>query len=228
MSILAYQQLAHIGTDLLDPFDRDLVQPASIDLRLGTTFRVFKHHQLSEIDLGDVPPADEITEEVEVPIWKSVCGACDGARMISVDRYPGAFPDQNGEVVCPVCKGHGSTIDDEARLVIHPGEMILGSTLETITVPPDLVMVLEGKSSLARLGLLPHVAAGYFDPGWRGVGTLELVNLSRVPIILRPGLKICQSRWTRMDAVPSLLYGNERLGSHYQGDDRVAGSRYEG
>lgn len=195
---------------LLTPFDDDLVQPASIDLRLGTAFRTFRHHELASIDLAGVPDQDVVSEEVVVPLFRRQCD------YHSTNRF------------CDYGCRDGWIFDQAGRFVIHPGEMVLGSTLEEIYVPPHLVMSLEGKSSLARLGLLPHVAAGYFDPGWRGVGTLELVNLSRVPIILRPGLKICQSRWTRMDAVPSLLYGNERLGSHYQGDDRVAGSRYEG
>jgi dCTP deaminase len=213
MSILVDHQLRYRGPEILTPFDPEMVQPSSIDLRLGTSFRVARHHALEVIDLARVPAEDEITERVEVPLYKRPCPIC-------LNQVGGAFCD-------PRCQ-RGTVYDEAGRIVIHPGEAMLGSTLERITVPDDLVMALEGKSSLARLFLIPHVQAGYFDPGWDGIGTLELVNLSRVPIVLRPGLKICQSRWMTLDAVPARPYGAAGLGSHYQGAAGVDGSRYQG
>lgn len=208
MSTLVDTDLHYIGDCILDPFEPANVQSASIDLRLGTSFRVARHHKLSTIDLADIPHEDEITELVEVPLYRRPC----------LDH-----PSSN--VFCDPRCVDGWIYDPDAFIVIHPGEAMLGSTLERIMVPPDIVMCLEGKSTLARLFLIPHVQAGYFDPGWDGIGTLELVNLSRVPIKLRPGLKICQSRWMRLTGVPRHLYGTAEAGSHYQGADAVGGAR---
>ena len=87
----------------------------------------------------------------------------------------------------------------EDPLILHPGEFVLGSTTEKVTLPDDLVARLEGKSSLGRLGLIVHATAGFCDPGWRGTLTLELNNLTRVPIRLYPGLAIAQLSFMTLD-----------------------------
>lgn len=220
MSILVDHQLRYIGPDVLSPFDESMVQPSSIDLRLGTSFRVSRHHALECIDLAAIPDENEITDLIEVPLFRSACSHCAGRGEL-------LRAEPNNWVRCQACT-YGSIYDRAGRFVIHPGQVVLGSTLERITVPSNLVMTLEGKSSLARLFLLPHVQAGYFDPGWDGVGTLEIVNLNDVAIVLRPGLKICQSRWFELADVPTNLYGSAAAGSHYQGAMAVDGSRYEG
>lgn len=169
---------------LVEPYDPSLVRPASIDMRLGTSFRVSRTDKLMAIDLADVPPPDLISEPV------------------------GVEPD--------------------GYFVIHPGEFVLASTLETINVPRDLAMYLDGRSSLARLGLLAHITAGYFDPGFSGVGTLEFVNLNKVPIMLRPGQIVCQSRWMKLQAPPENDYSTQYAGlpGRYQGDTEAVGSRH--
>src|SRR5438067_11579715 len=83
-------------------------------------------------------------------------------------------------------------INDERPFILHPGEFVLGSTLERVVLPDDLVARLEGKSSLGRLGLLIHSTAGYVDPGWNGYLTLELSNVANLPITLYPGMRIGQ------------------------------------
>src|SRR5207237_1118859 len=149
-------QLRRIAEDgALDPFDPSLVRPASIDLRLGNTFRVARSHRVSTVDLIDIPDVDDMTELVTVPYYREWS---------------------------PTHKQY--TINLAGKFVIHPGEFVLASSLEIITVPRKLAMYLDGRSSLGRLGLAIHVTAGYFDPGFTGRGTFELVNLSRVPIIL--------------------------------------------
>ena len=90
------------------------------------------------------------------------------------------------------------TIKDDKPFILHPGEFVLGSTLENIGLPGDLVARLEGKSSLGRIGLLIHSTAGYVDPGWQGHLTLELSNVSNLPITLYYGMKIGQLSYVRL------------------------------
>jgi dCTP deaminase len=101
--------------------------------------------------------------------------------------------------------------------VLHPGEFVLGSTFERVTLGADLAGRLEGKSSLGRLGLLVHSTAGFIDPGFSGHVTLELSNASRLPIKLWPGMAIGQLCVLRMTSPAGRPYGSAGLGSHYQG-----------
>ncbi len=175
-------ELVEAGRIKFDPWDADLVQPASVDLRLGDSFRVFHNYRVSTIDLRE--PPDNLTEEVVVA-------------------------------------------QDEA-FVIHPGEFCLGRTLEWVELPDDVVARIEGKSSLGRLGLIVHATAGFCDPGWRGTLTLELNNLTRVPIKLYPGLLIAQLSFMSLDRPARRPYGSPELGSHYQDQLAATESRYEG
>ena len=178
-TILDYVQSGRIK---IDPWDPKMVQPASVDLRLGDSFRVFHNHRATAIDLRD-PPAN-LTEEVVVP--------------------PGE------------------------PFVIHPGEFCLGRTLEWVQIPHDIVARIEGKSSLGRLGLIVHATAGFCDPGFEGTLTLELNNLTRVPIRLYPDLPIAQLSFMTLDRAAQRPYGSPGLGSHYQGQRAATESRYEG
>lgn len=117
-------------------------------------------------------------------------------------------------------------IEDENPFYLQPGEFVLGSTLEDITLPDDIVGRLEGKSSLGRIGLLIHSTAGYVDPGWRGHLTLELSNVAKLPITLYYGMKIGQISFLRLTAAAERLYGDESLGSKYQGQVEPTASRY--
>ncbi len=101
--------------------------------------------------------------------------------------------------------------------VLHPGEFALGVTLERIAIPDNIVGRLEGKSTLGRLGLMIHSTAGYVDPGWDGYLTLELCNVSNLPILLKPGMRIGQITFDQMTSSVEIPYGDPRLGSHYQG-----------
>jgi dCTP deaminase len=174
--------LVEAGRISIEPWDASLVQPASVDLRLGDSFRVFHNHRTSAIDLRD-PPRD-LTEEV-----------------VPTEGEP---------------------------FVIHPGEFVLGRTLEWVELPDDVLARVEGKSSLGRLGLIVHATAGFVDPGWRGTLTLEFANLTRIPIKLRPGLPIAQLSFMALDRPALRPYGSPGLGSHYQGQTAATESRYEG
>ena len=136
------RRLVEEGRVVIDPWDPGMVQPASVDLRLGPSFRVFHNHRAAAIDLRD--PPTNLTEEV--------------------------------------------VIAGDEPFVIHPGEFALGRTQEYVEIPDDLVSRIEGKSSLGRLGLIVHATAGFVDPGFKGTLTLEITNLTRVPIKLYEGL----------------------------------------
>jgi dCTP deaminase len=110
--------------------------------------------------------------------------------------------------------------------VLHPGEFVLGSTLERVALPSDLVARLEGKSSLGRLGLLIHSTAGFVDSGWDGHLTLELSNVANLPITLYPGMKIGQISFLRMTTEADHPYGSKEAGSKYQGQRGPTPSRY--
>ena len=117
------------------------------------------------------------------------------------------------------------TPDDEA-FVLHPGEFVLGQTLERITLPNDTVARLEGKSSLGRLGLLIHSTAGFVDPCWHGNLTLELSNVANLPITIYYGMPIGQLSFMRMDSPVENPYGAQAVGSKYQGQDEPTPSRF--
>jgi dCTP deaminase len=117
-------------------------------------------------------------------------------------------------------------IDDERPFILHPGEFVLGSTLERIALPDDLVARLEGKSSLGRLGLLIHSTAGFIDPGWDGHGTLELSNVANLPITIYHGMKIGQVSFVQLSEPAEKPYGSGELGSKYQGQMGPTPSRY--
>jgi dCTP deaminase len=163
----------------LDPWDPDLIQPSSIDVRLDRFFRVFNNQHYTHID-----PAlqqDDLTSPVE----------------ISADQ----------------------------PFVLHPGEFVLGSTLEVITLPIHLASRLEGKSSLGRLGLITHATAGFIDPGFSGHITLELSNVANLPITLWPGMKIGQLCVFQLSSPAEHPYGSARYGSRYQGQRGPTPSR---
>ena len=154
----------------LDPFLPELVQPASVDVRLDRFFRVFENHRYPHID-----PAIE---------------QADLTRLVETEG--------------------------EEPFVLHPGEFVLGSTYEVISLPDDIAGRLEGKSSLGRLGLLTHSTAGWIDPGFSGHVTLELSNVATLPIKLWPGMKIGQLCLFRCSSPAEHPYGSQVYGSRYQ------------
>jgi dCTP deaminase len=117
-------------------------------------------------------------------------------------------------------------VEDGHPFILHPGEFVLGSTLERVRLPDDLVARLDGKSSLGRLGLLIHSTAGFIDPGWDGHVTLELSNVAKLPITIYPAMKIGQISFMRMTEPATTPYGASSLGSKYKGQEGPTPSRY--
>ena len=167
------------GRVRLDPYDPDMVQPSSVDIRIDRYFRVFENHRYPHID----PAADQpdLTRRVEP--------------------------------------------EGDEPFILHPGEFVLGSSYEQVTLPDDIAARLEGKSSLGRLGLLTHSTAGFIDPGFQGHVTLELSNVATLPIKLWPGMKIGQLCFFRLSSPAQDPYGSERHGSRYQGQRGPTPSR---
>ena len=142
-------------------------------------------------------------------------------RVFRNSRYPYIDVKQEQEELTELVE-----IDDETPFILHPGEFVLGSTLERIRLPEDLVARLEGKSSLGRLGLLIHSTAGFIDPGWDGHVTLELSNVANLPITIYFGMKIGQVSFVQMTEPAETPYGAGVLGSKYQGQQGPTPSRY--
>lgn len=159
------------GRVALDPYEPDMIQPSSIDVRLDKFFRVFDNHKYASID-----------PSIEQP---------DLTRLVEVDS--------------------------DKPFVLHPGEFVLGSTFESVTLPDDIAARLEGKSSLGRLGLLTHSTAGFIDPGFEGNVTLELSNTATLPINLWPGMKIGQLCFFQLSSPAEHPYGSSKYGSRYRG-----------
>ena len=117
-------------------------------------------------------------------------------------------------------------VSKEEPFILHPGEFVLGQTLESIALPDDIVARLEGKSSLGRLGLLIHSTAGFVDPSFEGNLTLELSNVANLPITIYYGMPIGQISFMRMDGPVEVPYGASEAGSKYQGQAEPTPSRF--
>ena len=142
-------------------------------------------------------------------------------RVFRNSRYPYIDVKREQEELTELVE-----IDDDEPFILHPGEFVLGSTLERVTLPDDLVARLEGKSSLGRLGLLIHSTAGFIDPGWDGHVTLELSNVASLPITIYAGMKIGQLSFVQMSEPTNVPYGSGTLGSTYPGQRGPTPSRY--
>ncbi|GAA4846418.1 dCTP deaminase [Luteimicrobium xylanilyticum] len=141
-------------------------------------------------------------------------------RLFDNHRYPFIDPSQEQPELTRLVEAKG-----DEPLVLHPGEFVLGSTFEAVTLPDDVAARLEGKSSLGRLGLLTHSTAGFIDPGFSGHVTLELSNVATLPITLWPGMKIGQMCFFRLSSPAEHPYGSEAYGSRYQGQRGPTASR---
>jgi dCTP deaminase len=142
-------------------------------------------------------------------------------RVFHNNRYPFIDVKREQEELTSLVE-----IDDDTPFMLHPGEFVLGSTLERVRLPEDLVARLEGKSSLGRLGLLIHSTAGFIDPGWDGHVTLELSNVANLPITIYHGMKIGQLSFVQLTEAAESPYGSGVLGSKYQGQQGPTPSRY--
>jgi dCTP deaminase len=159
------------GRVAIEPWDPEMVQPSSIDVRIDRYFRVFENHRYPHIDPAEEQP--DLTRLVETP--------------------------------------------GDEPFILHPGEFVLASTYEVVTLPDDVSARLEGKSSIGRLGLLTHSTAGFIDAGFSGHVTLELSNVATLPIKLWPGMKIGQLCFFRLTSPAERPYGSGASGSRYQG-----------
>jgi dCTP deaminase len=159
------------GRIALEPWDPEMVQPSSVDVRIDRYFRVFENHRYPHIDPAEEQP--DLTRLVETP--------------------------------------------GDEPFILHPGEFVLASTYEVVTLPDDVSARLEGKSSIGRLGLLTHSTAGFIDAGFSGHVTLELSNVATLPIKLWPGMKIGQLCFFRLSSPAEQPYGSGASGSRYQG-----------
>lgn len=167
------------GTIALEPWSPELVQPASIDVRLDRYFRLFDNHRYPSIDPSEEQP--ELTHLLE------------------------AEPNE--------------------PFILHPGEFVLASTYEQVTLGNGIAARLEGKSSLGRLGLLTHSTAGFIDPGFQGHVTLELSNVATLPIKLWPGMKIGQLCFFQLTSDAEIPYGSKQYQSRYFGQRGPTASR---
>ena len=141
-------------------------------------------------------------------------------RVFENHRYPHIDPAEDQPDLTRMVEPTG-----EEPFILHPGEFVLGSTYEVVTLPDDVAARLEGKSSLGRLGLLTHSTAGFIDPGFSGHVTLELSNVATLPIKLWPGMKIGQLCFFRLSSPSEHPYGSEKYGSRYQGQRGPTPSR---
>ena len=141
-------------------------------------------------------------------------------RLFDNHKYPFIDPAQEQPELTRLVE-----VDGDDAFILHPGEFVLASTLEQVSLPDDVAARVEGKSSLGRLGLLTHATAGFVDPGFTGHVTLELSNVATLPIKLWPGMKIGQLCFFQLSSPAEHPYGTQRRGSHYQGQRGPTASR---
>ena len=159
----------------------------------------------------------------------------DGAMIqpssvdVRLDRFFRVFENHKYSVIDPSIEQPDLTrevaVEANEEFILHPGEFVLASTYEIITLPDDIAGRLEGKSSLGRLGLLTHSTAGFIDPGFSGHITLELSNVANLPVKLFPGMKIGQLCLIKLSSPADHPYGSEKYGSRYQGQRGPTASR---
>ena len=140
---------------------------------------------------------------------------------VRLDRFFRVFENHKYESIDPSIEQAELTreiaVGSDDFFILHPGEFVLASTYEVITLPDDIAGRLEGKSSLGRLGLLTHSTAGFIDPGFSGHITLELSNVANLPVKLFPGMKIGQLCLIKLSSPAEHPYGSALYGSRYQG-----------
>ena len=140
---------------------------------------------------------------------------------VRLDRFFRVFENHKYSVIDPSIEQADLTrevaVAPDEFFILHPGEFVLASTYEVITLPDDIAGRLEGKSSLGRLGLLTHSTAGFIDPGFSGHITLELSNVANLPVKLFPGMKIGQLCLIKLSSPAEHPYGSAVYGSRYQG-----------
>lgn len=169
--------------------------PAGLDFRLGSKFRVFKPTSTPYIDPNNQETQNQNTTVIDVN---------DSGEQQSLLPHV--------------------TKDGPRSFVLHPGEFVLGETIETIELPDDIAGRLEGRSSLGRLGIVIHSTAGHFDPGFKGKIVLEITNIGMIPVLLYPGMRFCQMVFEAMSSPVEVSY-SEKKGAKYAGQTGPSASR---
>ncbi|QWC19660.1 dCTP deaminase [Halorubrum sp. 2020YC2] len=174
--------------------------------------------RLAEGDLA-IEPLDDVDQQVQ----PASVDLRLGERFLEFQRtnIPCIHPTDAGEVSEYVTE---TTVDEGDEFILHPGDFVLGTTVERVAIPDDLVAHVEGRSSLGRLAIVVHATAGLCDPGYEGQITLELSNLGTAPVALSPGMRVSQLTFTELKRPADRPYGAER-GSKYQGQDGPQASR---
>ena len=144
----------------------------------------------------------------------------DNTFMVFNHQVEVIDPKNPGDMMEPVI------VKEDDWFTLHPGQFALAGSVERFTLADDLVGQVNGKSSLGRMGLQVHATAGFFDPGWDGVGTLELSNVAPIPLRLYPGMLIAQMVFMQGSAQAERPYGSPGLGSKYHRAQSVQASRY--
>ncbi len=172
------KELLKLGELVINDMTEDQIGSCSVDLRLGSQFRMFKHAEVTHID-----PKEGFADDLMTLITKS----------------------------------------DEDPFIIHPGEFVLGTTRESVLIPRYIVARLDGRSSWGRLGIIVHSTAGSVHPGYVGQLTLEIANISKVPVKLWPGSRICQIMFERLSSPCEKSYAEKK--SKYMGQQGPQASK---
>ena len=183
----------HIKVDPAPDYETQL-GTTSLDFRLGSQFRVFKPTSTPFIDPRNAKTFDNHTDIIDVSEEEDA----EQSLLPHLPEGPRAF-------------------------VIHPGEFVLGMTIETIELPDDIAGRLEGRSSLGRLGIVIHSTAGHFDPGFKGTVVLEITNIGVIPILLYPGMRFCQMVFEKLTSPVETSY-SKRKASKYVGQQGPSSS----
>jgi dCTP deaminase len=168
----------------------------------------------------------EPLEDLDIQLQPASVDLRLGREFLEFRRtnIPCIHPDSEREVDEYVRE---TRVEEGDEFVLHPGDFVLGTTMERVEIPPDLIAHVEGRSSLGRLAVVVHATAGLCDPGYRGQITLELSNLGSAPVALTPGMRISQLTFTELSSPAERPYGSER-GSKYQDQDGPQASRIGG
>ena len=194
LSSTDYKKLLSKGEIIIDPYpSEEAMGPASVDLTLGNEFLIFNEKYYPKVNRQYRHTAPAYKEECVVDI-----------------KNPEYFKDLYIHV-------------KKDSIILYPGDFILGTTRERVAIPGNIAAILSGRSSLGRLGIQVHATAGFIDPGFDGKITLEISNISPVPIKLYAGMRIGQLHFYRLSSNADVLY-SDKTKTKYSGQDTVRGS----
>jgi dCTP deaminase len=178
---------------------------------------------LRRLEEGDL--AVEPLDDPELQIQPASVDLRLGREFLEFQRtnIPCIHPNSEQEVSEYVSE---TLVEEGGEFILHPGDFVLGTTMERVEIPADLIAHVEGRSSLGRLAVVVHATAGLCDPGYCGQITLELSNLGTAPVALEPGMRVSQLTFTELKNPAERPYGEER-GSKYQDQSGPQASRIQ-